>query len=94
MYVLFLFVSYDLISQELCLLCGIIKQKIVVYIVVTGPPLMETTLATAIGKEAGTIIITGIVTFTMITGQNLGTILIFTMLIMLIMLDMMLFDHL
>ena len=61
---------------------------------VTGPPLMETTMVTTIGKEAGTIIKTGIVTFTMITGQNLGTILIFTMLIMLIMLDMMLFDHL
>lgn len=78
-------------------MCGIIKQKIVVYIVVTGPPLMETTLATAIGKEAGTIIITGTVTFTMTTGQNLGTMvatLIFTQLIMLIMLDMMLFHHL
>lgn len=65
--------------------------------VVIGPPLMETTLATAIGKEAGTIIITGTVTFTMTTGQNLGTMvatLIFTQLIMLIMLDMMLFHHL
>jgi len=88
--------SFDLISQELCLLCGI-KQRIVVYIVVTGPPMMKTTLAATIGKEVETIITPGVLMFTMITRQNSETMVvpsIFPWPIMPIILDMMLFRHL
>lgn len=95
--VCFFYSLFDLISQELCLLCGIIKQKIVVYIVVTGPPMMKTTLAATIEKEAGTIITPGVLIFTTITRRNLETMVvpsIFPWPIMPIILGMMLFHHL
>jgi hypothetical protein len=61
--------------------------------VVTGPRMMETTLVTLIGKEAGTIIIRGIITITMTTRQVLGTMVATSTNAMQIMLIMLMLLH-